>query len=157
MILPVLIIFIIFVIYTLFNNTLHNKKQSDAVQGCPNAQPKTVTECLTNPTSAFAKSQKKLKEEHHQTGDSDYHEYMINTGLESSVIDSHRVFTDDIQNVTTGASVETVLSHNDELVPTWGLRRHSAYIPISASARDVPSQTDAQMKDNTSQFKFGLF
>lgn len=86
-----------------------------------------------------------------------YNEYMISTGLESGVVDSHKEFTDETQNKTTGASSETVFSHDDAIVPSWGLRRRSAQIPINPNSREVPSQTNEQLADNSQEFKYGLF
>lgn len=86
-----------------------------------------------------------------------YNEYMISTGLESSVVASHKDFVDETQNKTTGASTETVFSHDDAIVPSWGLRRRSAAVPIGDNSREVPSQTNEQITDNTGGFKYGLF
>jgi hypothetical protein len=86
-----------------------------------------------------------------------YHEYMVSTGLEASVVKSHNDFTDEIQNKTTGASTETVFSHDDAIVPSWGLRRRSAAVPINPNSKDVPSQTNEQLEKNGSTFKYGLF
>lgn len=86
-----------------------------------------------------------------------YHEYMVSTGLEPSVVASHKDFTDETQNKTTGASTETVFSHDDAIVPSWGLRRTSANVPINPNSREVPSQTNEQLADNTRTFKYGLF
>jgi len=86
-----------------------------------------------------------------------YNEYMISTGLESGVVDSHKEFVDETHNKTTGASAETVFSHDDAIVPSWGLRRRSAQIPINPNSREVPSQTNEQLADNSQQFKYGLF
>lgn len=86
-----------------------------------------------------------------------YNEYMISTGLEAGVVDSHKEFTDETQNKTTGASAETVFSHDDSIVPSWGLRRRSAQIPINPNSREVPSQTNEQLADNSQEFKYGLF
>lgn len=102
------------------------------------------------------------KQQHERAADShpdsgNYHEYMINTGLEASVVKSHNDFTDEIQNKTTGASTETVFSHDDAIVPSWGLRRRSAAVAINPNSKDVPSQTNEQLKKNGSSFKYGLF
>jgi hypothetical protein len=86
-----------------------------------------------------------------------YNEYMISTGLESGVVSSHKEFVDETQNKTSGASTETVFSHDDSIVPSWGLRRHSAAIPINPNSREVPSQTNEQLADNAQPFKYGLF
>lgn len=88
---------------------------------------------------------------------SNYNEYMISTGLEAGVVSSHKEFTDETHNKTTGASAETVFSHDDSVVPSWGLRRRSANIPINPNSREVPSQTNEQLADNTQEFKYGLF
>ncbi len=85
-----------------------------------------------------------------QPDPSDYNQYIINTGIEPSVLTAHRTFTDDLQNTTVGASARSEFSHDDDIVPKWGLRRTSPYIPISPNARDVPSLTDEQMKINSS-------
>lgn len=78
----------------------------------------------------------------------DYSQFMIDTGLESSILASHRTFADDLQNSTVGASAATEFSHDDDIVGKWGLRRKSSYIPVSVHARDIPSLTDEQMKRN---------
>lgn len=84
------------------------------------------------------------------TDSSDYNQYMIQTGLESSVLTSHRTFTDDLQNTTTGASASTEFSHDDDEVVKWGLRRTSPYIPESINSRTVGSLTDSQRQINAS-------
>lgn len=83
----------------------------------------------------------------------DYHEYMVSTGLESSVIDSHGKFTDEIKNMSSGASVETQFSHNEDIVTTWGLPRKLLQPTISASSREVPSLTNEQITENAKRLK----
>ena len=92
-----------------------------------------------------------------QPNASNYNEYMISTGLESAVVDSHNDYADEIQNKTTGASTETVFSHSDDIVPSWGLRRRSAIIPINPNSKDVPSLTNDQLQANGTAFRYGLF
>jgi hypothetical protein len=89
--------------------------------------------------------------------DSNFHGFLMNTGLDPSVIKSHNQYTADLQTSTTGASTETVFSHSDDIVPYWGLRRHSDYIPIDNTSREVPSQTNAQLQANSGPMKYGLF
>jgi hypothetical protein len=89
--------------------------------------------------------------------DNSYQSYMVNVGLDSSVIDSHKQFTSDLQSTTTGASTETVFSHSNDIVPFHGLRRHSANIPVDSTSREVPSHTNDQLKENSSPLKYGYF
>lgn len=119
--------------------------------GAANAAPKPAK---TTPEQMLTESMTNGPE---PVGQGDYSQYIINAGLESSVIDSHRVFVKEINTSTSGASTETVLSHDDSVVPKWGLRRTTPYIPVSAHAREVPSSTDDQLKDNSTSLTYGLF
>jgi hypothetical protein len=89
--------------------------------------------------------------------DANFHGYLMNTGLDPSVIKSHQDYTADLQQSTTGASTETVFSHSDDIVPYWGLRRHGPLIPIDATSREVPTLTDAQLAQTYKPLKYGLF
>lgn len=128
-----------------------------------NNSPKTNTETIVAPSAPVVSSTAPVmsapaaSESFSEPMMDDYHEYMVNTGLESSVVDSHRNFADEIQNTTTGASTDTVTSHDDSIVPSWGLRRRSEYVPVSPNAREVPSSTDEQIRDNSKSYSKSLY
>lgn len=87
-----------------------------------------------------------------------YEDYMLNSGLEPSIVESHKRFTDEIQHRTSGASVETVFSHDVEPGNTWvGLRRPRYDIPVDVHAREVPSIPNEQMPVNRKYDRAGLF
>lgn len=89
-----------------------------------------------------------------------YEDYLLSSGLEPSILESHRRFTDELYlNRTPGASMQSELSHDDSIVPTWGLRRYNkdAIVPINENSREVPSHTNEQIIENTSTLKYGLF
>lgn len=165
MTLPVLILFIIFFVYILSKQS--KKNRSECMTPKPTMPrvptPYSLTESASRPASKVSTGTKNTQagdfETHDQPGFDDYHEYMVSTGLESSVVDSHKIFTKDIQTTTTGASNQTVFSHDDDIVPKWGLRRKSTIVPISVHAREVPSQTNEQILDNASHHNAlsGLF
>ena len=89
---------------------------------------------------------------------SDYNEFMINTGLEQSVLESHQAFAKDVNTTTSTASAATEMSHDDSIVPKWGLRRATPRVYISENAREVPSSTNEQIYSNDrSSGCYGLF
>src|SRR6476661_4707700 len=90
-------------------------------------------------------------------GSDDYNQFIINTGIEKSVTDSHSLFAKEINTNTSGASAQSVMSHDDSIVPKWGLRRSTPHVPVSSTAREVPSSTDEQLAENSSPNKYGLF
>lgn len=162
MTLAVLIIFIILFIVTMYpRKKIRGRKRceyaTDKVSSLTKVMPweKDSTSVETQPSSGPAAAE--YMADPSVPGYDDYKQYIMNTGIESSVIDSHRQFAKEINTSTSGASAQTVLSHDDSIVPTWGLRRRSAYVPVSENAREVPSQTDAQMKDNSRKHSYNLF
>jgi hypothetical protein len=89
--------------------------------------------------------------------DTNFHGFLMKTGLSPDVVQSHSQYTADMQTGTSGASTETVFSHSDDIVPYWGLRRHGPHIPIDATSREVPTLTDEQLKEISRPMKYGLF
>lgn len=168
MVLPALIILIIFLVYVV----LCPKKQRYVRRAsCGNSRhmhPQLNREYMAaKPVyMEYMDDKKQMSHEDHQIqsmgsidepGSNDYQEFMVSSGIEASVIDSHKAFAKDITTTTSTASAESVFSHDDSIVPSWGLRRASAAIPISQHAREVPSLTIDQIKENSSQNRFGLF
>lgn len=89
---------------------------------------------------------------------SDYNDYLLSTGLEQSVISSHKQFVNDIQNTTTGASAMSIYSEEPETTNWVGLRRPNYQdIYIDPNARQVPSVEQSQMPNNKQYNKCGLF
>ena len=179
MILPVLIVFIIFFILILAKP----QRRSNALYECavgdkassqelyypasaypPGYVPKPVSASApmampmpkkTTPEEMMNVEQ--MTDSPRPSGHDDYNQFIINTGLESSVVDSHKVFAKEINTSTSGASAQTVFSHDDSIVPKWGLRRTSAYVPVSEHAREVPSSTTEQILENSHTMSYGLF
>jgi hypothetical protein len=88
----------------------------------------------------------------------DYSDYIVKSGLEQSVVDSHNKFTSEIQNKTTGASAETVFSHDDDIVPWVGLRRPDyRSVTIDPNAREVPSTDVGKLSSSHRYSPGGLF
>lgn len=90
--------------------------------------------------------------------DYDFNDYVLSSGVDKSVVDSHRRFTSQIQKSTTGASTLTELSGDVYATPFVGLRRPDMQrIPIDANARTVPSEDQAVMPPGNRLYKCGLF
>lgn len=88
----------------------------------------------------------------------DYNDYLLSTGLERGVIDSHRQFVDDIQQTTTGASAMTELSGDNYDVPFVGLRRPQLdRIYVDPNARTVTSSETWQYPNSTKYDRCGLY
>jgi hypothetical protein len=87
----------------------------------------------------------------------DYNDYLLNTGLEQSVVDSHNKFTEGITTTTSGASAMTEVSHDDNLVPWYGLRRPRNDVYIDPNAREVPSVYQKQLSKNKKYSSCGLY
>jgi hypothetical protein len=80
----------------------------------------------------------------------DYDSYVMNQGLEQTVYDSHRAFVADSLSNTTGASRDTVLSGDVDVVPWVGLRRPDYSVPVDVSAlKAIPSQAEYQLPVGT--------
>lgn len=89
---------------------------------------------------------------------SGYEDYLIGAGLSQSVVDSHRRFVDDIQQTTTGASVQTELSGDVYDHSFVGLRRPDfSAIYVDPESRTVPGASDDQMPTGTRYDKCGLY
>ena len=165
MTLPILILIIVIFTYVLFVHRKSSKRYGMECMAPGATMPKVpkvpaLTESADRSASKVGRSTKNTQaknfQAHEEPLSDDYHEYMVSTGLESSIVDSHKVFTKDIQTTTTGASAQTVFSHDDDIVPKWGLRRTSPLVPISAHAREVPSSTNEQIHANaTSNHSYG--
>ena len=73
-------------------------------------------------------------------------EYILQNGIDSSVVESHREFTDETQHRTTGASVETVRDDPNDIVPWIGLRRPDYHgVFADKDARVTHSEDPRQM------------
>ena len=165
MISAVLLIIIIFLIYNIYytnkdsqkhkptQNETNSKSQHTGGDGCnrQTQQPQPTLDCDEHQTDGY------LDDHIDKPYASDYSEFMISSSLDPDVVDSHKTFTDEIQNNTTGPSAQTIFSHDDSIVPRWGLRRSSAYIPINPNSREVPSQTNEQINQNSSKLTYGYF
>ena len=146
-------LFIVIIIILICNCIFKRKKHRRPVYSCASyfdgknaAAPSVAT-----PT------QPPLSSDTLDPSESGYHDFLINTGLNKDVIDSHRDYTADMQTTTTGASTETVFSHSDDIVPYWGLRRHGPHIPIDDTSREVPTLTNEQLAENSRPMKYGFF
>jgi hypothetical protein len=168
MTLAVLIIFVILFIYTLFSSKkkADNKRKRFMECAVGSKAPSKPAQSPPMPSQqpTVAPVQQKIAPEQmqeHMTdighpGYDDYKQFIIGTGLEPSVVDSHRAFAKEINTSTSGASSATVTSHDDSVVTRWGLRRATAYVPVSPNAREVPSSTEQQLKDNARKDLSGL-
>lgn len=87
----------------------------------------------------------------------DYNDYLLSSGLEKSVIDSHRQFVNDIQQTTNGPSAQTVLSSEIYDNPFVGLRRPDLNIYVDPNARQVTSTEQWQYPGATKYDSTGLF
>lgn len=88
----------------------------------------------------------------------DYNDYLLSTGLEQGVVDSHRQFVNDIQHTTTGASSRTIFSEEPDLAPWVGLRRPNYQsVNIDPNSRQVPSVEQYQMPSNYKYDRCGLY
>ena len=75
------------------------------------------------------------------------------TGLEQSIVDSHREFTDEAYQYAQGAnSTDVLLDHEENVNPRWGLRRIDYSVGSGSDARTVSSETPSQMKQGTGSF-----
>lgn len=82
--------------------------------------------------------------------DYSYDDYLVNEGLEKSVVESHNKFVDEIHHRTTGASAQSVLSGDVDVNPWVGLRRINYNAAFSQNdARTVSSESPDQMYDPT--------
>lgn len=81
-------------------------------------------------------------------GFSSYNDYVMDTGLEPSVKESHNRFIDEIKSRTSGASAQTTFSHETVENPWVGLRRPAYDVDVSEDARVVPSSYKYQMSTN---------
>jgi hypothetical protein len=157
MILVVLVVIILFLLYKCYGqDNLKSIPQRGMYSQCSQSRQHPSLEEQTRSEQKFFRQVADIE---NTTDAHDYNEYMVATGLDPSVLDSHADFTDDIQNTTVGASAETVRSDSEDIVPMWGLRRTNAYIPINPNSRDVPSQTDDTMQKNGTPgaLRYGLF
>jgi hypothetical protein len=88
----------------------------------------------------------------------DYNSYLLNTGLEKAVVDSHKRFVDDVQRTTTGASAQSVLSGDVFDVPFVGLRRPNLQdVYVDPNSRSVPTAEQWQMPGGNRYYRCGLF
>lgn len=75
-----------------------------------------------------------------------YSDFLLNAGIEKTVMDSHRQFVDEIQHKTTGASTETVRDDDNDVNPRWGLRKTNYFdATAGADARVTSSEDPRQM------------
>ena len=86
----------------------------------------------------------------------DYHEFMVNSEIAPSVIDSHKSFVNDLVTTTTGASADTVKSNAEYDNKPWGLPRSTVYIPISENSRTTSSATTEVLKDEYAGNVYGI-
>lgn len=87
-----------------------------------------------------------------------FEDYIMDNGLEKSVTESHNQYVQDLQQRTSGASVETVTSHDENINPWVGLRRPDySSVRIDGSAREVSSQTPEQLRDSSNKKRYGYF
>lgn len=161
MVFPLLLIFIIVFSYTLtcLNKHRHEEKLCDhsgykesMTSSDPVVAPATADSAAVVPPQSTADEPVEIDDA------SDYNQYMVTNTLESSVLSSHRNYAADLANTTKGASSRTVKSNLELDNPTYGLRLVPAYVPVSANARTVPSQTEENIRENSKVGnKFGLF
>ncbi len=91
-----------------------------------------------------------------ETATGDYNDYLLSTGLEKGVIESHNQFVNDIQT-TTGASAQTVLSSDVYDNPFVGLRRPNMNVYIDPESRQVPTAEQWQYPTSSRYSNSGLF
>jgi hypothetical protein len=86
----------------------------------------------------------------------DYHEFMVNSEIAPSVVDSHKSFVKDLVTTTTGASADTVKSNAEYDNVPWGLPRSTVFIPISENSRTTSSATTEVLKDEYAGNVYGI-
>lgn len=90
--------------------------------------------------------------------DETFADYVVDNGLEKSVTESHKQYVKDLQQRTSGASVETVTSHDENINPWVGLRRPDYLsIKVDPGAREVSSQTKEQLVESSNKRRYGYF
>ncbi len=83
-----------------------------------------------------------------------FQDFMINEGLDKSVVESHNRFTEELQQRTTGSSSHAERTDDNDINPWRGLRRTN-YQGVSAApeARVTHSEDQSQMyRPNTRKY-----
>lgn len=86
----------------------------------------------------------------------DYHEFMVNSEIDPSVVDSHKSFVKDLVTTTTGASAASVKSAAEWDNVPWGLPRSTPFIPVSENSRTTTSATTETLKDEYAGNVYGI-
>ena len=86
----------------------------------------------------------------------DYHEFMVNSEIAPSVVDSHKSFVKDLVTTTTGASAASVKSNAEWDNKPWGLPRSTIFIPVSENSRTTTSATTETLKDEYAGNVYGI-
>lgn len=146
MILP-LIIIIIIIVFVLRQKNKSSKTQSP--KGC-SRPPKPPAACGHVHDSQAASTPAQ------EPSTADYHEFMVNSEIAPSVIDSHNSFVKDLVTTTTGASAASVKSNAEYDNKPWGLPRSTVYIPISENSRTTSSATTEVLKDEYAGNVYGI-
>lgn len=146
MILP-LIIIIIIIVFVLM------KKGKSAVKPMVKAPPKMHRHA---PACGHMKAPAPAPARVEEPCSADYHEFMVNSEIAPSVIDSHKSFVKDLVTTTTGASADTVKSNAEYDNKPWGLPRSTTYIPISENSRTTSSATSEILKDEYAGNVYGI-
>lgn len=101
------------------------------------------------------------KDEASGSSDDSYENYLLQHGLEKSVVESHRNYVDSIREhgtFTTGASSQTETSHVSFMNPAVGLRLMPQEVFVSPEAREVPTENIENLKENVvTKYRYGFF
>lgn len=143
MILPLIIIIIIIVF------VLRQKKQST---------PKTTCKVPSPPAHArvHRHAPAPAPTQVEEPSSADYHEFMVNSEIAPSVVDSHKSFVKDLVTTTTGASAASVKSNAEWDNKPWGLPRSTIFIPISENSRTTSSATTEVLRDEYAGNVYGI-
>jgi len=149
MILPLIIIIIIIVF------VLTQKKQSTKSDVAkPSYKPPMHSQACGHTEKAPMTMPAPAQVEEPTSGD--YHEFMINSEIAPSVVDSHKSFVKDLVTTTTGASASSVKSNAEYDNKPWGLPRSTAFIPISENSRTTSSATTELLKNEYAGNVYGI-
>ncbi len=143
LILGIVLIAVLYLIFTSRKKSANARRPSSSI--LTRAAPGIISGKSVNPNSVLPVMD-------------DYNDYILSSGLEKSVIDSHNQFVSDIHHTTTGASAMSVLSGDVFDVPFVGLRRpNTRDIYVDPDARQVTTAETWQYPSDTRYDKCGLF
>jgi len=147
MILP-LIIIIIIIVFVLTQKKRSTKKQVARESYRPPMHARGCAPTHRSPMAARAPVEEPCS--------GNYHEFMVNSEIAPSVVDSHKSFVKDLVTTTTGASASSVKSNAEYDNKPWGLPRSTAFIPISENSRTTSSATTELLKNEYAGNVYGI-